>query len=152
MDGVPLREVNTAPLLGEGTFFFDRAAGMMRLGADPNGRTIEVTRRAYALRFVNGSTDSRLRGIGVRRFGSIQNPSLQPAMVWVNPGPQRIVFERSVSAFAAGGGLALRGTQNACNDATPSTADAFEVTESAFLHNGASKASPAGFRRSRPRD
>lgn len=66
MDDVALDQVGSRPEVTEGTFFVDYDAQTLTIGSNPAGRTVRAADRELAVSL--RSTDSTLRGVGVRRF------------------------------------------------------------------------------------
>ena len=68
VDGVQLTQVGSRAAVTAGTFYVDQAAQQLVLGTNPAGRKVEASTLAKALTV--RSTDSEIRGIGVRRYAT----------------------------------------------------------------------------------
>ncbi len=118
IDSVPQTEVaSRAAATAGGTFFFDTGTNQLYLGSNPNGHTVEVTIQRKALEFSVSSGGSQLLGVGIRRYGSVQNPGsvggyYANAMVVVSNGSNGTVIENSLFFQSASKGLLVSGTQN----------------------------------------
>ncbi|WP_258175264.1 right-handed parallel beta-helix repeat-containing protein [Actinopolyspora mortivallis] len=105
-DGTPLRQVGTRRELEPGTFLSDPSAGVLLLGSDPNGATVEVSTRPWLLQFDGpAAAGSSLRGIGVAHYASRQEYGRRGAMVVVNsPG---VTLEGNAFVWSASSGTAV---------------------------------------------
>ncbi len=115
-DGTPLTEVDSKAAVSSGEFFFDTASNSLYLGDNPSGHTTEITimRRALMVN-VNAASGTVIRGIGFRRYGSIENPSVSPyyfAQVMTNTNVNNVTFEKNMFYQGASRGLFVGNSTN----------------------------------------
>lgn len=105
-DGNPLIEVGSKAAATSGKFFFDTTNNKLYLGDDPAGHTTEIAR--YRRAFMINASGTIIRGIGVRRYGSIENPSVAgffAAQVTTNTNVNNLTFENNLFTQSASRGL-----------------------------------------------
>lgn len=127
IDGNQLTEAKQKSDVAPTSFYFDGVN--LFIGINPAGHSVEVTVQKKALDFgTSSATGAIVRGIGIRRYGSIENPSnvggFNFAMIQVGNGVNGVLFENDVFQESASRGLFI----NADSGAT--------VRSSIFLNNG----------------
>lgn len=70
-------QVTSKSAVGPGKFYVDYANAKLYVGDDPSSLTIESTARDQA--FFGNASNIRLLGMGIRRFGSVTDPTKQPS-------------------------------------------------------------------------
>ncbi len=113
-DGNPLTEVGSKAAATSGKFFFDTATNALYLGDDPAGHTIEITTKRRA--FLINTDGTIIRGIGIRRYGSILNPTVSPfhfAQAMTNTGVDNVTFEKNLFWQSASRGLYIGNSSGA---------------------------------------
>jgi hypothetical protein len=116
VEGSPFKEVGSVGALGSNSFYYDATNNDLYIGTNPAGKTIEVTtlRRAMVINAAN----VQIKGIGLRRYGSIQNTaSVQGgaynAQIVVNPNSDGLVIENNAIVDGASRGININGADNA---------------------------------------
>ncbi len=69
LNGTPQRQVLSRGEVVPGTFFHDKPADRLWLGADPTGKLVEASDLSYAI-YLNKAHGSRLTNLTVRRYGT----------------------------------------------------------------------------------
>ncbi len=68
IDNIPLKQVSSRSAVTTGTFYVDKSAMQLVIGSDPSSKRVDVSTLAEAMSI--RSTDSVIRGIGVRRYAT----------------------------------------------------------------------------------
>jgi trimeric autotransporter adhesin len=140
VDGVGLKQVQSAARVGPGTFFVDYSAQTLTIGTDPTGhevRASDIERAFYVT--AHGVT---LRGFGVRRYAT---PLPRMGAVLLYGGGD--VAQNVVVTDNATQGLSFSGVGNLADHVTAAdngmvgihanTADSFTIQNSLIAHNNA---------------
>ena len=104
IDGQALRQVGSRAQVTAGTFFVDTATSRLYVGSSPVGRQVRATDLAEAI-YLNRSTGSVVRGIGVRRYAT---PVKRMGMVKAY-GDGEVLADLHVESSATTG-ISVRGT------------------------------------------
>lgn len=120
VDGAPLRQVTSLNTIAPDAFYYDASKHLLYLGADPNGHTVEVANRAYALRIGSAASGSTVRGVGFEQYGASSSFS-SPQMVTVTG--TNVTLDHDTFAWSASRGLSVLNSGAV-------------VTNSLFLYNG----------------
>lgn len=132
VDNVQHQQVLTRAEVRDGTFYVDRTAGKLYIGANPSGKKVEVATKKQAIMYYSSAVaGSKLRGIGIRRFAANVTFSSKPAMVEASNGARGVEFDKVTFLDSAGSGLSLGGSSS-------NRAPGFVVKNSTFANNGAS--------------
>lgn len=117
-DGIALTEVGSKSQVTEGKFYYDVSTKALFVGDNPASHNMEITVQKRALSFGSGSSGSALKGIGVRRYGSIEQTSRVDngyyfSMVQVANGSNNVLIENNVFYQSASRGLFVGDTSGA---------------------------------------
>jgi parallel beta-helix repeat protein len=120
VNGAPLQQVLNKDVLGPGSFFVDRAAGLLWMNDNPAGDTIEATQLASAFTVSPAAAGTIIRGMGFEHWGDVYQNGTNVAGASSSPN---VTFDSDTFAWAASRWLGIYGN----NDV---------VTNSKFVDNG----------------
>lgn len=111
---VGLKEVGSLAQLTAGTFYYNTATNQLYVGDNPAGQTIEISAQRKALDIT--ASNVNVKGIGFRRYGSIENPvkvgdSYNFGMVQVS-ATNGVLIENNVFTQSASRGLFVGSSTN----------------------------------------
>ena len=142
-DNVQLAEVGSQGAVTAGTFYYDSTNNVLYMGNNPTGHTVEVAVQGKLMQLNGTTSGSKILGIGVRRYGSIENRGVSPyyfSMVGTDSAASNILFENDAFFQSASLGLFVSSTtstvrmslfyQNGSNGV-----DAFHADNSIFEQN-----------------
>jgi len=109
-DNIPQNEVASRAAVTAGSFFYDTATNVLYMGNNPTGHTVEVAVQNKLMQFNGTTSGSKILGIGVRRYGSIEvrglaNGGYNFSMVGTDSAASNILFENDAFFQSATLGL-----------------------------------------------